>query len=233
MAQGRYKNGSHTQAAAAGKIDAGIALSIVTEHDFAGADGFGRDAGVGLQADAEVRSGASGASAADDFVAGPEGDGGPGSAGEVLGALGNGADRGLEIEFSGMDFDVFGNGDRLESRGRMGGICNTKLAALREQGHAGVLIGIERVWDRDRAEQVANQAIEFGISDEVRGLLMEERSSEDAGEPNQGMATACEAIRLGTGTDQFALNAECGGLQRDKRDFLESRAIHGLTKHDC
>ena len=233
MAQGRYENGTNTEAAAAGKIDARIALGIVTKHDFARADGFGGDAGVGLQADAKVRGGASGTSTADDFIAGAESDGGSGSAGEMLGALGDGANRGLEIQFCGMDFDVFGNRDRLESGSRMSGIRDTKLATLCEQGDAGVLVGIEGVWHGDGAEQVANQAVKFGISDEVRGLLTEKRSSKDAGKPDKGMAAAGEAKRLGTGADQFTLNAECGGPQRDKRDVLKSRAIHSITKHDC
>ena len=233
MAQGRYENGTNTEAAAAGEIDARIALGIMTEHDFAGTDGFGGDAGVGLQANAKVRGGASGTSAANDFVASAEGDGGSGGTGKMLGALGDGADRRLEIEFCGMDLDVVGNRNRLESGGGMGGIRDTKLAALREQWDAGVLVGIEGIWHRDGAEQVANQAVEFGISDEVRGLLMEERSSKNAGKPDQGMASACEAIRLGAGADQFTLNAKCGGLQRDKRDVLKSRAIHSITKHDC
>ena len=72
----------------------------MAEHDFAGANGFGGDAGVGLKADAEVGSGASGASAANDFISGAQGDGGAGGSGEMLGALGDGADGGLKIQLA-------------------------------------------------------------------------------------------------------------------------------------
>jgi hypothetical protein len=47
------------------------------------------------------------------------------------------------------------------------------------------------------------------------------------------MAAAGQAERLGAGADQFTLHAECGGLQRDKADVLESGAVHSLAKHDC
>jgi hypothetical protein len=47
----RDQNGASAEAAATGEIDAGVALGIVAEHDFAGAHGFGRNAGVSLQAD--------------------------------------------------------------------------------------------------------------------------------------------------------------------------------------
>jgi hypothetical protein len=50
VAQGRDENGTYAEAAAAGEVDAGIAFGIVAKHDFAGADGFGGDAGVNLQA---------------------------------------------------------------------------------------------------------------------------------------------------------------------------------------
>ncbi len=105
MPQGRDEDGADTETAAAGKIDSRISFGIVTEHDFAGADGFGGNAGIGLQADPEVGSGASGAGAAHDFVAGAQGDGGTGGSGQMLGAFGDGADRGLEIKFCGMNFD--------------------------------------------------------------------------------------------------------------------------------
>src|SRR5579864_1058601 len=67
----------------------------------------------------------------------------------------------------------------------------------------------------------------------MRSLLTEQRSAEDARKPDQCRAAACQAIRFAAGADQFTLNAECGGLQRDKIDVLESGAVHSLAKHDC
>ena len=110
MAQRRDQDGADAETAATGEIDARIALGIVAKHDFAGADGFGGDAGVGLQTDAEIGSGAAGAGAADDFVPGTEGDGGSGGSGQMLGAFGDGADGGLKVEFGGMNFDFVGRG---------------------------------------------------------------------------------------------------------------------------
>lgn len=130
VAQGRNQNRSNAQAATAREVDAGIAFGIMAEHDFTGADRLGGNASIGLETDAEVGSGASGAGAADDFVSGAQSDGGPGGAGQMLGSLRDGADRGLEIEFSGMNFDVFGNGDGFESGGWVRGVGDTKLTAL-------------------------------------------------------------------------------------------------------
>ena len=127
VAQGRDENGADSEAAAAGKIDTRIALGVVAQHDLAGAYGFGGDAGIGLKADSEIGGGASSAGAADDFVAGAEGDGGSGGSGQMLGALGDGADRGLEVEFGGMDFDFFAGRDGAESGGRMRGIGHTQV----------------------------------------------------------------------------------------------------------
>ena len=84
MPQGRNQDGADTEAAATGEVDARVALRVVAQHDLAGTDGFGGDAGIGLEADAEVGGGASGAGAANDFVASTEGDCGSGGAGQLL-----------------------------------------------------------------------------------------------------------------------------------------------------
>ena len=99
VAQRRDEDRADSEAAATGEVDLGIAFGVVAQHDFAGADGFGGDAGVGLQADAEIGCGATSAGAADDFVPGAECDGGSGGSGQMLGAFGDGADRRLKIEF--------------------------------------------------------------------------------------------------------------------------------------
>src|ERR1700678_4582321 len=84
VAQRGNQDAADAQATATGQVDAGIAFGVVAEHDFAGANGFGGDSGIGLQANSEVGRGAAGAGAADDFVAGAEGDGGSGCARKVL-----------------------------------------------------------------------------------------------------------------------------------------------------
>jgi hypothetical protein len=95
VAQGGDQDGADAQAAATGKVDAGIAFGIMAEHDLAGPYGFGGDAGVGLEADAKIGSGASGAGAANNFVARAQCDGGASGTGQMLGAFGDSADCGL------------------------------------------------------------------------------------------------------------------------------------------
>src|SRR5271163_4526964 len=105
MTQGRNQNRADAKTAAAGEIDLRIAFGIVAQHDFSRAYGFGRNSHVGLQANAKIGRGTAGTGAADDIVPSAQGDGGSGGAGQVLGAFGDGTDRGLEIEFGGMNFD--------------------------------------------------------------------------------------------------------------------------------
>src|SRR6266576_2220489 len=233
VAQGGDQNGADSQAAATGEIDAGIALGVVTEHDLAGTDGFGGDAGIGLEADTKIGSGTARACAANNFVAGAQSDGGPGGTSEMLGAFGDGADRGLEIEFSGMNLDVFGRVDGAESGGRMGGIGHAKLATVGERGHARVIFRALEIRHWYGTEQIANETVELGIGDEVRRPLMAERAAKDARESDQCLAAACQAIGPGIGADHLALHAECGGLQGDKVNVLESRNISSVAEHDC
>jgi|SRR5579859_6113909 len=115
MAQGRDENGADSEPTATGEIDARIAFGVVTQHDFAGTHSFGGDAGVGLKANPEVGCGASRAGTANDFVAGAEGNRGPGGSGQVLGTLGDSADRGLKIEFGRMNFDFLAGSYGAES----------------------------------------------------------------------------------------------------------------------
>ena len=129
VAKRRDEDGADAEAAATGEVDARVAVGIVTEHDFPGAYGFGGDAAIGLQADAEVGSGAASAGAADDFIAGAQCDGGSGSSGEMLGTLGDGADGGFEIEFGGLDIDFFSGMYGAEAGDRMSCVGDAKLTA--------------------------------------------------------------------------------------------------------
>jgi len=115
----------------------------------------------------------------------------------------------------------------------MCGIGHAKLAALHERRHAVVIRDPEKLGVRYGAKQVAHEAVEFGVGDEVGGLLVQQRSTEHARQSDQSVASAGQAVRLAIGTDQLTLDTECGGLQRDKTDVLKSRAIQSLAKHDC
>ena len=85
----------------------------------------------------------------------------------------------------------------------------------------------------DGTKQVADQTVEFGISNEMGRLLVEEGSAEDTGKTEQRGISAGQAIRPVIGGDQFALDAERGRLKRNEVNVLERRAINRLAKHDC
>src|SRR5579864_4605456 len=70
MAQRRDQDRADAQAFAAGKVNPRIALGVMAKHDFAGSDGLGGDAGIGLEADAKVGSSAAGTGATDDLISG-------------------------------------------------------------------------------------------------------------------------------------------------------------------
>jgi hypothetical protein len=173
VAERRNKNRTNTQTAAAGKVNARIALGIVTQHDLPGANGFGGNAGIGLQADSKIGGSASGTGAANNFVAGTQRDGGPGGSGKMLRAFCDGADRGLEIEFRGMNLILLTDAHSAESRNRMRGIRYAQLTAHGERGHSGMIVNVLHLRGRHTAQQVANQAVEFAIGDEMGSLLLE------------------------------------------------------------
>ena len=100
----------------------------MAQHDFAGADALGGNAGVGLQADAKIGSSAAGASAADDLFAAAQGDGGAGGSGEVPGAFGDSADGGFKVEFGGMEI-FFGQVDGMKARRWMCGIGDAETSS--------------------------------------------------------------------------------------------------------
>jgi hypothetical protein len=234
VAEGRNQNRTDSEAAAAGEIHAGIALGIVAQHDFAGANGLGGNAGVGLEADTEIGSGASSAGAANNFVPSAESDGGSGGTGEMLGALGDGADRRFKIQFGGVEMNFFSDMHGAKTRDGMRGIRDAKLAAQSGGGHASIMIGnVQCLRIGDGMEQVANEAVEFRIGDEVGGLLLPQRAAENAGEAEQRLISASQAIGPAVIADQLALNAEGSRLERNEIKFFEGRAVHRLTKHEC
>ena len=115
----------------------------------------------------------------------------------------------------------------------MSSIGYPQLAALSERGHASVVRHGKNLRLRNGAKQVAHQAVELGVGDQVGSLLVAQRTAEHARQANEALASAGQAVWLVAGRDQFTLNAEAGGLQWDKIDVPESRAVNTLAKHDC
>ena len=175
VAQGRNQDGAYPEAATTGQVDAGVAFGVVAQHDFAGADGFGGDAGIRLEADSKIGSGAAGAGATDDFITGAQSDGGAGGSGEVLGTLGDGADGGLEIQFGRANVDFVAGMHGAETGDRMGGVGDAELTAKGGRRYASVMAGyvqdfpvhdfsvqdfsIQDMGIGDGAKQVADQAV--------------------------------------------------------------------------
>lgn len=164
----------------------------------------------------------------------------------MLGTLGNGADGGLEVEFCRPNFYFLGHGHGAKTGGRMSGIGNAQLAAEGQRRRAGMIrvgmigVGIRFVHDRigNGVQQVTDQAVEFGVGDEMRGPLATERSAQDARESEQRRAAARQTIRPAAGTDQLTLHAESCRLQGNEREVFESGAVDTLAKsclakHDC
>ena len=71
------------------------------------------------------------------------------------------------------------------------------------------------------SEQIADQAVEFAIGDQVCGLLVSQGSTENTRKSDYGCAAACQAIWLVAGADQLTLNTEHCRLQRNKRTSLK------------
>ena len=79
------------------------------------------------------------------------------------------------------------------------------------------MIGVaQHLWIGNGAEQVADQAVEFGVGNEVRGLLVAQGAAEHARKTDQRAAAAGQAVGLAVGADQLTLDAECGGLREDE-----------------
>ena len=91
--------------------------------------------------------------------------------------------------------------------------------------HASVVVRAQSLRIGHCAQQVAYEAVEFRVGDEMCGLLVQKGSAEHAREPKQGVAAASDTVGLTIGADQLTLDAEGSGLQRDKADVAESRAI--------
>lgn len=218
MAQGSRENGANAETAAGSKVDFRIALGVVAENDFAGADAVGGDAGIGLETDAKVWSGASGTSAANDFCAVAQGDGCTAGAGESLSALGDDAYGRFEVDGLGLDFGVANQ--NVPWRGNR--CCVDGAGVMTRRSHHGKRRrdAIARGWSGHGTKKFANQAIEFGVGNEMSGLLIAEGSAENAGEAQDGAASAGKAMGSIVFADQLTLNAKHRSLQFDEADVL-------------
>jgi hypothetical protein len=211
VAQGRNQNRANAETAAASQIHARIALGIMTQHDFAGAHGFGGNSGVSLQAYPEIGSGTAGSRAADNFVSGAQGDGRSGCPGEVLGTFSDSADRGFKIQFGGVNMNFFSHMHSAKSGSGVRGVRHAKLAAQSRGWYSSVMIGhIQNLRVGNGAEQVADEKVEFRISDEMSGLLLPQGATQDAGETEKGLISASQAVGSAVIANQFTLNAERG-----------------------
>jgi len=187
VAQGRDKNRSDSEAAATGQVDARIAFGVVAEHDFAGAHGFGRDAGISLQAHTEVWSSAPGAGSTDNLVTGAQGDRSAGRAGKMLCALRDGADGWFKIKLGDANVDLFSGVHDSDAGNGMGGVGDAKLAAKSDRWHARVMVrNLENLPVCDPrigncAQQVADETVEFRIGDEMSGLLLAKGPAQNTG----------------------------------------------------
>ena len=112
-----------------------------------------------------------------------------------------------------------------------------RLGVVRNPATRWSLCGLSTAFSvsgRERFEPLlVHQAVELGVGDQVGSLLVAQRTAEHARQANEALASAGQAVWLVAGRDQFTLNAEAGGLQWDKIDVPESRAVNTLAKHDC
>jgi hypothetical protein len=119
----------------------------------------------------------------------------------------------------------------------MGGVGYAKLAAENTRGLARLKVGnvqrfsVPDLWVGDSAQQVADEAVELGIGDEMCGLLMAQRPAQNAREAEQGRIATGEAKGPAIGADQFALDAKRGGLKRNEIYVFERGAVNSLAKH--
>src|SRR5208337_3560 len=116
----------------------------------------------------------------------------------------------------------------------MSGIGYAKLAAQSDRRYAGMMVrNVHYLRIGHRAQQIANQAVELRVSNEMGRLLIAQTSTQNARETEQRHVAASQAVRSAIGTDQFALNAKCGGLQRKEMNILERGAVNRFAKHEC
>jgi hypothetical protein len=100
----------------------------------------------------------------------------------MLGAFRDRTDGWFQIQLSGMNVDFLPGIYRAKAGNRMLRIRNSQLAAQSGRGNTRLIIRDVRdlpVYDlriRHRPQQIADQAIELRVGDQVRGLLITQRA---------------------------------------------------------
>src|SRR5713226_23913 len=135
----------------------------------------------------------------------------------MLGALGDGTDGRLEIEFRGTNVHLLVRRHSAESGRGMGCVGYSELAA--ESGRRNPPMMVDgshrfRIWHG--TQQIADKRVQLGIRDEVRRLCAEERSSQNSRQAHQRMTAASKTTGRAVLADKLALYTEGCRLQGDE-----------------
>jgi hypothetical protein len=87
-------------------VNMGTSIGVIAEDHLAGAQAFSRNSGASLETDAEIRSSASGAGAANNFVTLAQGDRRSSSSGQHLSTLGYYSESGIKLNLRHRDVVV-------------------------------------------------------------------------------------------------------------------------------
>src|SRR5579863_8486580 len=98
-----------------------------------------------------------------------------------------------------MNFNFLSGGNCAESGDWMGRIGHAKLTALSECGHPGVVRHGKDLRIRNGSKQIADQAVELGVGDQVGGLLVAQRTTEDARQADEALVSAGQTVWLVAG----------------------------------
>src|SRR5580698_4000663 len=83
--------------------------------------------------------------------------------------------------------------------------------------------------NRNRAEQLAHQTIQFGVRDQMCGLLSAQRSSQNPRKTKHCRTTTSHAVGGVVLADQLTFNAKHSGLQGEKADVLPGELFFHLS----
>src|SRR5579864_623595 len=116
----------------------------------------------------------------------------------------------------------------------MRGVGHAKLAAQGKRGQAHVVLGSREAFGhRNSAQEVANQAVELRVRDQVSSLLASQRASEHPRQIKNCLTAARQTPGRAVRADQLALNAKSGRLQGNEMNIAEITTVDRLAKHAC
>lgn len=201
LPQRRGQDRADSQPFAGEAVHVRILFGIIAEHDLSRAEALGRNAGIGLEPDAEIGSGATCASAANDLAAVAQSEGSARGSGEDLGTLGNDPDGGLEL-------------DLRNRRVRVVHFCVFIRARVMPRGKIGMAHRITFEFRaRHGVEQFAHQPIQLVIVNHACRSLSAQGSAQQARQAEYRFASAGQAASGVIGADEFALRAKDGSRQ--------------------